>query len=88
MIRKKKFAVAALDSEDKAFIVYITFIGKHSDVYSSCRAQIVFLKANKASTFVSFKYADFADVFSRNLVAKLSKHSGINDYIINLIKDQ
>lgn len=46
------------------------------------------MKADKAFTFIPFKYIDFADVFSKNLAAKLSEYNKINDYAIDLVKDQ
>ena len=86
MIGKKEFAITALHLKNKAFVVYLTSISKNSDVYLFCRAQIAFLKADKAPVFISSKYANFAKVFSKNLVAKLSELIGINDHIIDLIE--
>ena len=51
------------------------------------KTQIAYLKANKASTKVFSKYADFADVFSPKLAVKLSKHMRINNYAIKLVDD-
>lgn len=51
-------------------------------------AQITCLKANKVFTSVPSKYANFADVFSENLAAKLPKHTKINNHAINLVEDQ
>ena len=56
-------------------------------MHLSKRAQIAYLKADEAFTKVSSKYADFADVFLLKLVAKLLKHTGINDYAIELVDD-
>ena len=44
------------------------------------------LKADKALTYIPPKYADFANIFSKDLVAKLPEYTGINDYTIDLIK--
>ncbi len=49
--------------------------------------QIAYLKADEASTKVSNEYADFADIFSPKLVAKLSEHIRINNHIIKLVDD-
>ena len=49
------------------------------------KAQIAHLKANKAPSKISSKYADFADIFSPKLAAKLSKHTKINDHAIKLV---
>ena len=51
------------------------------------KAQIAHLKVDEAPTKVSSKYTEFADVFLPKLVAKLSKHTRINNYTIELIDD-
>ena len=55
------------------------------DVYLFYRAEIASLNADETFNSVSSKYTDFADIFSQDLVAKLLKVIGINDYTINLI---
>ena len=52
------------------------------------RAQIAHLKANKAFIKVFSKYADFANVFSSKLAAKLSEHIRINNHAIELVNDR
>ena len=49
--------------------------------------QIAYLKVDKASTKVSNKYTDFADVFSLMLVVELPKHMEINNYAIKSVDD-
>ena len=51
------------------------------------RAQIAHLKADKASSKVPSKYANFTDVFFPKLAAELPKHTRINDYAIELVDD-
>lgn len=34
------------------------------------------------------KYTDYTDIFSLDSTAKLSKHTGINNHLINLIDDK
>ena len=41
--------------------------------------------AKRTPTKVFIKYANFADVFSPDLVSKLPKQTGINDYTIKLV---
>ena len=41
---------------------------------------------DKVFIFILFKYANFADVFSKDLIVKLSKYIEIDDYAIDLIK--
>ena len=87
LIKKKKFAIVALNSEYKIFIVYIaTFSLNLGDkMHPLIKAQIAYLKVDKAFTKVSRKYTDFVDVFSRKLVAKLLKYMSIYNCIIKLV---
>ena len=87
LIEKKDFVVAAPNLEHEFFIVHIaTFnINIGDKMYPSKRAQIAFLKVNKAPTKVFSEYANFVDVFLQKLVAKLPKHTRINNYAIELI---
>lgn len=82
----RKFAVVALELEDEVFVVYTAFISQNSNVHLFWKIHILFLKAYQAANSILFKYADFANVFFNDLVAKLSKHIKIKDYTINLIK--
>ncbi len=65
-IGKKEFVISSFDPDYKVFIIYITTLNIYSDVsnevYSS-RAQIFYLKVNKALREVFSKYADFANIF-------------------------
>ena len=54
-------------------------------VYSSKKAQITYLKVDKAFTKVSSKYADFTYIFSLKLAIELSKHTKINNYAIKFV---
>ena len=58
------------------------------NVYPSRRSQIFGLIAKKTPTKVSAEYSDFADVFSPDLASELSKHTGINDHAMELVKGQ
>lgn len=86
MIKKKKYAVAAFDPKNKAFVVYIISIGQTSNVYSSCKTQIALLKVDEAATSILSKYINFPNLFFENLVAKVLEDTKINDYAINLIE--
>ncbi len=90
LIWRKKFVAAALDQEHEAFVVHAAALSVDSgdEVHPSRRAQIAQLKADKAFTKVPRKYADFVDVFSPKLAAKLPKHTGINDHAIKLVDNQ
>ncbi len=51
------------------------------------KAQIAHLKADEAPSKMPSKYADFTNIFSSKLAAKLPEHTRINDYIIELMDD-
>ena len=90
LIRKKKFAIAVLDLKYEAFIIYvIAFSIYFSDkMHPSKKAQIAYLKVDEAPTKVPNKYTDFTNVFSVKLIAKLRKHTEINDHTIKLVDDR
>ena len=83
------FVAVVLNLKHKAFIVYVfaLSINLGDEVHLSKRAQIVYLKAEKAPIKVFSKYADFVDVFSPKLVVELSEHMRINNYAIEVVDD-
>lgn len=85
-IGKEKFAAVALDPENEIFVVHVTALASfNSDVYFFDRAQIVFLRIDKASTAVLNEYANFVDIFLPDLATELLEYTGINNYAIYLI---
>ena len=88
LIGKKEIATITLDLEDEVIIVNVDSISSNMAIYLFWRAQIALLKADETSTLVPSKYADFADVISKDLAAGLSEYAGINNHAINLIKRQ
>ena len=87
LINKKKFATAALDVDNKSFMVHVIALdieGTNIALYHFWAAQIRLLKTNKTSTTVLTKYSYYTDVFLFELVAKLPEHTGINNYAIKL----
>ena len=89
LIGKKEFAAAALDLKHEVFAVHVAALSVNPDdgVHPSKIAEIANLKVDEAPTKVPSKCADFADVFSPTLAAKLPKHTGINDYAIEFVND-
>ena len=97
-MEKKKFAVAAFDSEHETYIIYITSFSSTSlvtssgstllNVHSSWRLQIFGLIAKNVFTKVFNKYANFADVFFSDLTSESSKHTKIINHTIELINGQ
>ena len=91
LINKKKFAVIALDADNKIFIMHIAVLNIKSiiiAVYLSQIAQIRLLKANKVLTIVCTKYSNYTNVFLPKLAAKLLKYTNINNYAIKLEKSR
>lgn len=86
LIRKKEFLATNLDSKDETSILYIASIIIDINVHLLYISQIAFLKANKTLTCMLFKYTKFAEIFFKDLVAELPKHTKINDHAIDLIK--
>ena len=86
LIGKKEFSATALDLEHGAFVVHVAALSVDlgDEIYPLRRAQIAYLKADEAPTKVPSKYADFTDVFSPKLAAKLPEH-GISNYTIKLV---
>ena len=57
-------------------------------MHPSRKAQIAYLKADKVLIKVFSKYADFANVCSPKLAAKLPEYMKINNHIIKLVNNQ
>ena len=95
LVEKKEFAAAAFDLESETFVVYVASLSSDAspsssllNVHPSRRLQISGLIAKEAPTKVTTEYSNFADVFSPDLASELSKHIGINDHAIELVKGQ
>ena len=50
------------------------------------RFQLVLLNADEIRIFVFIEYANFADIFFKNLEAELLEYTGIDDHAINVIE--
>lgn len=85
LVRNKKFATVAFNSDNETFVVYKVFLVS-TNVYSSYRVQITLLILDEAIIVVPSKWTDFTNVFSLNLAAELLKNTEINDYLINLVE--
>lgn len=86
MINQKKFAIAALYLDKKAFIVYVAYLESKISIYSACEAPITLFLAKKIT--VCKKYADCLDVFSKKSVAVLFNWLNINEHAINFELDR
>ena len=94
---RKEFAAAVLDLEYETYVVHIDSVSSvvlpsssplELNVNSSYRPQISGLIVKEATTKISAKYLDFADIFSPNLAFKLPEYTGINDHAIKLVDCQ
>ncbi len=85
LIDKRKFTKATLDENSETFLVYVATL-EATTIHPSRAAQIAALQWDKASTKIPTKYSDYADVFSSDLVIKLSKNTRINEHAIELLK--
>ena len=87
LIGKKVFAIAALNLEHKTFVVYraVLCIDFDNNVYISKKAQMAYLKVNKALIKVLSKYTDFIDILLPKQAAKLPKHIKINNHTIKFV---
>ena len=79
---KNKFAAAELDSEYETYVVYVGSVSSIAlpsssplDVHPSRRPQIDGLIAKEAPMKVLAEYANFANVFSSDLVPELPTYS-------------
>lgn len=72
-----------MDLNKKTFIIYIATITLEITIDLVCNAQITLLKVKKAFFTILAEYFDFANVFSKNLVAVLSEFTQINTHTIN-----
>ena len=88
-MRKKEFVITTLDPEYKTFTVHMIAlsINLNNEIHLSKRAQIAYLKADKAPTKVLSKYIDFADIFLLKLAIEFSEYMRINNHIIKLLND-
>ncbi len=91
LIAKKEFTTAVLNLDYEVFVIYIAALNISSDtgdkMHLLWKAQIVYLKADKASIKVFCKYIDFINIFLSKLVMKLSKYTSINHHAIELVDD-
>ena len=88
-IGKKEFIVTIVDLEYEIFVVYIAALNVDlgDKMHPLKKAQIAYLKADKASIKVPNKYADFVDVFLPKLAIELLEYTRINNHAIKLVDD-
>lgn len=91
LIGKKEFTASVFCLDNKIFIVHIVFLASFDlglEFYFVQQAQIASLKVEQTPTFVFFEYANFPNVFAKDIATKLPEHTGINNHIINFVKSK
>ena len=98
LVRKKKFAAAALDPKYEIYVIYVAFLSFTPlvaslrstllNIHSFQKPQIFGLIVKEAPIKVFDKYANFANVFSLDLVSKLLEYTEINNHAIKLVDSQ
>ena len=68
----------------KVFIVYVSFLGLKMTIFSTRKAQLALLFAEKVT--VPSKYSDFDDMFSEESANVLPEQTGVNKHAIELEK--
>lgn len=82
----KKFAIAVLALNKKAFVIYIAYLGSKMSIYVACKSQMALLQSKKIS-FLK-KYTEFLDVFSKQTMKVLPNFFDIKKKTINLEQDK
>ena len=79
-INRKEFAKAALNENDKAFVIHIASFTSKMLIHQAQEAQIALLIAKKVTVLV--EYSDFADVFSKESTQVLPARTRISKHTI------
>ena len=86
IIDKKEFTKAALDKNDKAFVMHVTSFNLNSMLrYTIREAQIALLVTKEVKILNT--YSDFSDVFLEEKALILSEATKLNQHVIKLQKD-
>ena len=87
LIDKHEFAKAALDENSETFVVHVAALEALEPAVHPSRAPLLAaLQQDKAPTEIPSEYADYADVFSPDLVMELPENTGINEHVIELVE--
>ena len=88
IIDKKEFAVAALNVDDKTFMIHVRTLAEPitMPIHPSCQAQVALLISEE--TGIPAEYSDFSNFFSSHSAAELPEQTRINDHRIDLLDDK
>ena len=86
IIRKKEFAIAAIDVDNKTFVVYVVALAELIiiSIYLFCKAKVALLIIIE----IYIKYFNFLNIFFLDSAAKLLEYTRINNYLINLLENK
>ena len=89
IVDPKKFVIAAIDVNNKTFVVHVA-IRKWEEmpVHSKKQAQVRVLLFDKAPTEVPAENSDYSDIFSAENAAELPENTRINKHAIKLEEDK
>lgn len=85
MIGNNHFATIVFDLDDMIFIIHVISLANLDPTHLFYRAQIAFLKTDKAFIAIYFKYAYFADAFGVILTIEFLEYFEISNHVIELI---
>lgn len=88
LINCQKFAIAALDLEEEAFVVHVALLEVQNIVHPFYRVQITLLIANKILVKVPREYIVCVNVFFKEVTIELPEYIGIHNHFIDLEKDK
>lgn len=85
LIDRKELATAALDENEKAFVVEIAALdSKMTTIFTAREAQITLLNLEEVLDIVPAANSHYAGVFSKNSTTQLPENIDINNHAINL----
>lgn len=87
-ISKNVFSAIAFDLDNKIIVVQVVLLANLDLVFIVHPFYKAFVKANKTHIFVSYKYTNLVNIFSKNLAVKILKYIRTNYFAINLVKHQ
>lgn len=86
LINKREFANAVFNRNSEIFVIHVVALEAEVLIYLSQAAEIATPMQDKAPTKILVKYIEYVDVFSFDLVLELSKNTGINEHVIELVE--
>lgn len=88
VIDQKEFAIAALDLDEEAFVIYVAFLSLGSKVAINPAREVQIAALDNKKVIILPKYLNYSNVFSKASAAKLFEYININDHLIDLVDDK